>query len=151
MQLETRTDTATYAPPRLVDQQILHTGVPGERPGDCMRACFASIFDRHTLEVPHFAECGDDWWDVARGFVSRVSLGEYELMWFPYLPNPEVLASAWDLAPGLGVVLCGPSPRGDFNHAVVGDPATMAVVFDPHPSRAGLLSTDVVFGMVAAG
>jgi hypothetical protein len=140
-----------FALPRIVDQGILHSEEPGARPGDCLRACFASIFDRSLLEVPHFAEADDaddDWWELARGFVTRVTLGEYELKWFP--PRPQI-GGPGGISPDHAVVLTGPSPRGPFNHAVVGDPRTMEMLHDPHPSRAGILSLDVVYAVVKTG
>lgn len=143
----------TFELPRIVDQAILHT--PDGRPGDCLRACVATITDRALLEVPHFVELGDAWWDVLRGYVKRWSLGKYEIQWFPPRPQPRntddlTLGESWGYEPGYAVILAGPSPRGDFGHVVVGDPVTGRMIHDPHPSRAGILETDYVMAIVAA-
>lgn len=133
--------------PRLVDQAIMHSEEPGARPGDCLRACFASITDRALLEVPHFAEYGDDWWTTAAGYIRRWSGGTHELMWFP--PRPQSTAkSSWGFDPEYGIILCGPSPRGDFGHAVVGHPEFQTMLHDPHPSRDGILATEYVMALV---
>lgn len=139
--------------PRLVDQAIMHE-VGGARPGDCLRAALATITDSALLEVPHFVEFGDDCWLLElQGFVRRWSLGRHEIMWFPPYPQPEhentaTLATSWGTDPAYGTVLCGPSPRGPFGHAVVGDPTGRTMLHDPHPSRAGILSVDYVMALV---
>lgn len=143
-----QTETPTYAPPRLVDQAILHE-VGGPRPGDCLRAAMATIMDRSLLEVPHFVETpgeGAEWWAELVGFVRRVSLGTHTILCYDADEWPEGVNTL-----DYGVVLTGPSPRGDFHHAVVADPATLSIVHDPHPSRAGLLGKSQVYALVRKG
>lgn len=104
---------------REVTQTILHDQIPGV-PGNCLQAAVASLLDLDLDDVPHFIE-HDDWlqylvdWGRERGYlvVSR---------------RPDAVR--------MGIAY-GPSPRG-VQHAVVW--LDGAIAFDPHPSRAGLLS-----------
>lgn len=141
---------------RRVDQAILHTGNPEDRPGDCLRAAMATVFDRPLLEVPHFVETPgsiEDFWAEVRGFVHRVTFGTHFVECYDASEWLE-----WDMPAQLGgmeyaLILTGPSPRsvnGEFSHAVVADPRTLEVLHDPHPSRAGVTSRSQVYAMVKA-
>ena len=110
---------------REVTQWIL-AGDPSDVPGDCVRASVASLLDLDPVKVPHFT-CQDDvrvWHYALIGFaaehgyrIDRRAAGEDE-------PLPE-----------FGLVI-GQSPRG-VSHAVVA--VGGKVVWDPHPSRDGLV------------
>src|SRR5438067_13693724 len=81
------------------------------RPGDCWRTCIASVLDvPNILDVPHFVEL-DNWFGETYRFVwhhAGLSIRKWrDLGLVP--EGPEFL---------IGV---GPSPRGDFYHAVVVD------------------------------
>jgi len=109
---------------RPIDQEWL-TGNPDKVPGDCVRACVASILELDRDLVPHFVRdqnshwgsALDDWCD-ARG-IELVHFEGQRAFDFPMM---------WT----------GTSPRNSsMRHAVVGFGATL--MHDPHPSRAGLV------------
>jgi hypothetical protein len=109
-----------------VDQTILH----GEdQVGNCFQACVASIMELSIDEVPHFCDHPNwpsnfDYW-----------LDAYNLYWVEFMcPNggPDGRSEYWGHH-----IISGPSPRGDFLHAVVGVGDT--IIHDPHPSRDGVL------------
>jgi hypothetical protein len=135
-----------------VDQLILH-GDPSGRPGDCLRACVASLLEMNPLEVPHFMEEA-----IQNGRANQV------------VDDPDVVLDGWlrqrglkllsfsftggmddkDLYMGYGdelYIAWGISPRWDpaterrFCHAVVvkGDGYGFKLEHDPHPSRAGVV------------
>lgn len=110
--------------------------------GNCMTACFASLFDLPLEKVPDFITIekeGKDWiqvmldfiWDQGcefngRGFSEHISMPEYNHGIDGY------------------VIVGGPSPRGKViapsGHAVIykdGKP-----FFDPHPSNDFLLEVE---------
>lgn len=103
-------------------------------PGNCWQACVASLLELPLDTVPHFI-LADDWWEVTQAYVAAVKPG-WELlcfdgsMDFPLYQFP-------DKAP-THAIGSGPSPRGDFMHAVILDARTGELAHDPHPSRAGL-------------
>jgi hypothetical protein len=110
-------------------------------PGDCLRACVASLLGLPLADVPHFAQHGHGWWDAWR-------------RWMRHRFTLDVGCLAPDTVRGAGLVLArGPSPRGPFGHVVVaeildGGPA-LRTVHDPHPSRAGLAGlADEVYAVV---
>jgi hypothetical protein len=124
-------------------------------PGDCLRACVATVLgETDDLSLPHFAMASDYWralraWSVRhRGldwactFVDRDYAGAAVI---GQVRPGDVTLSPWAAywagqGPGLAIV-GGHSPRGAFLHAVVGN-VHGEVLWDPHPSRAGLV--DVV-------
>jgi len=114
-----------------LDQTIFGVVTPedGKRPGNCWQACVASLLDLPLDQVPHFIEVSPRTWERhTRRFVfehTGLDLGCF----LPEFPLTE---------PGQYVIGSGPSPRGDFLHAVILDGATGALAHDPHPSRAGL-------------
>ena len=109
--------------------------------GDCFRACIASILDLPIEEVPHtmaydehLVEDGGQWyshlnaWLKLRGkaYLSMNIDHEHPSTWFQ---NIEHRVAVYHVLSGLG-------PRG-HNHSVVACNGRM--VWDPHPSRAGLV------------
>ncbi|MBM9509976.1 hypothetical protein [Actinacidiphila acididurans] len=115
----------TTAPARQVTQTILHEQ-DGDVPGNCLQAAVASLLDLDLNVVPHFIT-HDDWlnrlivFGQEHGYLVRCE-------WQPETPTP------------LGIAI-GPSPRGVQHAVVVIDDET---AWDPHPSRAGLLSVSLV-------
>lgn len=107
-------------------------------PGDCFAACIAVLLDVDLEQIPHFVMHGDHWWDVTRRTVRELRPG-WDLTcampspWPPYLGDVEEWVECQHLA-----IATGPSPRGGFMHCVVIDTVTGEMVWDPHPSRAGL-------------
>lgn len=121
--------------------------------GECVRASYASILDLPIEEVPRmdpaaFREAGfKTQLDMERAWLDSVGFDLIGIQAGPYGPVPlgqgdgnvkrnlsrEVLGAvepAYHLLSGL-------SPRG-FGHRCVGFGGKLA--WDPHPSRAGLLS-----------
>lgn len=117
-----------------VDQEYLHAPEIGQH-GDCQRAVIASLLELPITEVPHFLQQakGDaaGFWEGLQSFCRSKG--------FAYLTVPARSGAAFFGADdGVYHEISGPSPRGNgVTHAVVGRDGQ--VVFDPHPSRAGLL------------
>jgi len=114
-------------------------------PGDCFRTAVASMLDLAIEDVPHFMVFAD-WWGAARRW-ARERGGDFAYL---PIPVPEYGEEAWAVMqdwtrdhPDAKVILSGPSPRGPFWHAVVGD-THLETHHDPHPSRAGLLEVGEV-------
>lgn len=113
------------------DQEFI--SIPGKQYGDCMRACVASLLNMNIALVPHFLRDADgksvEFWEGIYDFLD--SRG-YEMI-------PSIVAYRPKMTADLDGyhIVSGPSPRGNgLYHAVVGRHGD--VVFDPHPSRAGL-------------
>lgn len=108
----------------------VHQTTFGRPDGNCFAACLASVFEIPVAVVPNFC-AGDnpDWmsdcnaWLRPMGFylISVALPGDVEEGWFP---------EGYHL-------MSGRSPRGDFNHSVVGFKGRM--VHDPHPSGEGIV------------
>jgi len=94
--------------------------------GNCMAACVASILELPlpTMPNPH----GDD--------------GAWYHEWIAFLKphNLQILIfqAGGEVRPWGYSILCGKSPRGDWNHCVVCYNGEM--VHDPHPDRTGVES-----------
>ncbi len=116
------------------DQEFIHQPEIGQY-GDCQRAVIASLLDLPISEVPHFLQIskGDAslFWENLQSFCKQHG--------FVYLTVPCGYGHAFfGLEEDIYHEISGPSPRGnDITHAVVGKGGK--IVFDPHPSRAGLL------------
>jgi hypothetical protein len=114
-----------------VDQKYMRgdgTGIPG----DCVRACTASILNLLRRQVPHFVrKHGSSWqwhwedWLEARGIAV-------------VMPEDSNRPDCLYLAGGV-------SPRG-IHHMVV--MKGRELVHDPHPSRAGVKEVDRVWLLV---
>jgi hypothetical protein len=107
------------------------------RPGDCLRACVASLLEQSLHDVPHFVE-HDDWWGSLRSYIAMWSVGAIEILHadpqFPvYAPGswPE------------HVIATGPSRRGPWLHSVLVNAATGQLAHDPHPDGGGLAGPPV--------
>lgn len=122
-----------------VDQTIF-----GERAGNCNAACLASIFEVGIGDVPNFCADvprGQDWQAVQNEWLrTRFGCCALTLLMDGDGHIPYVNA----LADGTLCILSGKSPRGDFNHAVVGKYRLqnarhwIDMLHDPHPSRDGV-------------
>lgn len=113
-----------FHPPREITQTILYnpdaeaTGVYG----NCLQAALASALGLELDAVPHFGAF--TWWEAAVRLWLRGQCLDWR--WVPVgrgLPDGRC-------------VIVGHSPRQTGRHAVAGDEGR--VVWDPHPSRAGL-------------
>lgn len=131
--------------------------------GDCYAACIASIFELPIESLPHLPE-GDEGDAIIRAQYPDAKEGEYLTikdlrnsfwsdMWAKWrtvnnlisVRIPYTAITKWDRnAFACWHILSGISPRdkeeGQMLHSVVGKQAR--IWFDPHPSRAGLLSID---------
>jgi hypothetical protein len=111
-------------------------------PGDCLRACIATVTGLPYELVPHFAQ-HVSWWDYMRRWARRRGAD-----WACVLPVDGSIRHAFedpDRRAGKGWYIgSGPSPRGPFRHVVVVD-ADLQLVHDPHPSGAGVTVVDEVF------
>jgi len=99
--------------------------------GNCQSAVLASILDLPLDQVIDTAgdECrGAGFWPAIRRW-----LADRGLKMVSVDPGDERLHGAYSSG-------CGPSPRGNFWHAVVCKSGVM--VFDPHPSDDGCLSIE---------
>lgn len=124
-------------------QTIFGFGDNPDEIGDCWRCCIAAILRRPAAEVPHFVEQhyhNHGWspdiiagkWLAAQGY--RLLQTYPEGTWFGEIRCSE---SDWSELPA---IVGGPTVRSKNQfqtHAVVklGD-----VMYDPHPSEAGLLA-----------
>jgi len=119
---------------RPVDQLVPHDPENG-RWGDCMRACVASLLELPAEDVPHFMDGGPSQSEFVRrlhGFLVPRGLWvmTHDHFWLAHLLEQSHVPEVYH-------IISGPSPRfPDCFHAVIG--RNGEVVFDPHPSRAGL-------------
>lgn len=111
-----------------VDQEFLHDPANGQH-GDCLRACVASLIEVPAAEVPHVAQLFPNdaraAWNHLYDFL--------EARGYCYVPGRKTIIE------GQYHIISGPSPRNKGTHAVIG--LDGKIVFDPHPSRAGLAGT----------
>lgn len=103
-------------------------------PGDCFRTALACLLGRPRDAVPHFA-LYLGWWEEIRRWM-RAHDGRD--LYYVDATEPD----HWAAIPGevdddALVLVGGPSPRGPFGHVCVGR-RDGTVLWDPHPSRAGL-------------
>lgn len=124
-----------------LDQTIYGNGEDGGLLGNCWQACVASMLDVPLDQVPHFVQdSGENWYNDTRKFVVEHSGMDFGCF-VPGFPHHT--------EPGNYVIGSGPSPRGDFLHAVILDGITGELVHDPHFSRDGLAGPVVdVIGFV---
>lgn len=105
--------------------------------GECVRAAYAALLDLPIAQVPRFDPAslaiGEEQRDKERKWLATLGLRLIEVSMSKDLaPIPgEVL----ELVPPVLTLLSGISPRG-FGHRCVGTGGE--VLWDPHPSRAGL-------------
>lgn len=103
--------------------------------GNCFQACVAMVTGKVLDEVPHFYRDGGsqfreirEWFKNHGLFLIEFTLLEGRLC--------DVLAEQFS---GAACIVTGPSPRGDWAHAVVGrvtESGEIVLSLDPHPSDA---------------
>lgn len=112
-------------------------------PGDCWRTAIACLLDMDRDDVPHFAHLYPDpepnWW------VETVRWVEAQKPGMTLVGAEPVYGVV-----GRPVIASGPSPRGPWLHSVIADGTTGELLWDPHPSHAGLAgdAVDLVWLMV---
>lgn len=125
-----------------VDMLHFHTEGQAAIPGDCLRACVASLFDMPAEEVPHFVADprGEHMWFRA---VNEWA-AERGVQYVVYDGFPSFVPKGGFLAIG-----SGKSPRGNFGHACIYriDYGPPELIHDPHPSRAGVVGKPDRFGL----
>lgn len=118
-----------------VSQTILHTD--DGPPGDCFRACVASLLELAAEDVPHFVLNPRTWmrdcnaWLAQRGLVMVAT-------------EDRIRDVFWRGCGRVYAIAAGKSPRGPWHHSVIArlggtdeDPV-WEIVHDPHPSGAGI-------------
>ncbi len=92
----------------------------GGKEGNCMQAAIASILEVPMTEVPHFMLYDtDDWWEKYEDWTKQFGLQPIGID-----PNGVWKPKGWHL-------IIGGSPRGEFDHVVVGFAGV--AVHDPYP------------------
>lgn len=107
------------------------------RPGDCWKACIATLLQIPDYDsVPHFVASGESWWQETYEYVYHQT-NKSLMKWRDekYIPTDQEMF--------VGV---GPSPRGDFYHAVLVD-RHGKLIHDPHPSRMGVVDVEEFYGL----
>ncbi len=112
--------------------QTILTGDPEGRQGNCLQAAVASLFDLELDDVPHFVAEPES----ARWLDRMCTWAVSRRMFVRYRPTPEGVAR------GIAV---GPTERGTHHANVVRDGR---LVWDPHPSRAGLTGVKAVYEFI---
>lgn len=124
----------------LVDQDKF-----GALVGNCFPACVASILGIPLETIPNFCALANfeslpdsEWFEAFIWWCNTLGWSYIKLD-----------CSYTYLAEGQVVILTGKSPRGEFNHCVVGvfDGESFVVAHDPHSSRQGLDGDPTQYGM----
>lgn len=116
-----------------ITQTILHNPEQGEY-GNCLSAVLASLLRLDINTVPVFIN-PNTWYRDLNCYLSAFNLAYIEL------ENLDVILADWGIS-NCYYCLCGKTEKhADTEHASVGINGEM--VFDPHPSRAGLKSISV--------
>lgn len=121
--------------------------------GNCFQVCIATVTGIPLAEVPHFYSIfGEDETDKANRNIANWLGGHgFHMAYYPYEVVKEGLQAGWFYAGSekekVVVIVTGQSPRGDWKHAVVGvldatAPHGWILLHDPHPSGAGIATTD---------
>lgn len=104
--------------------------------GNCMQACIASVLELPLDDVPNFMalhRAGKSWTHTLRDWLAERGLAYVEVQFNGF--------GTFSMMPQTYHLIGGGSPRGqEEGHCIVGFAGTM--VFDPHPSRAGLATWD---------
>lgn len=98
----------------------------GDKEGNCWAACLASIFECKIEDIPEMNE--NNWIRKTNDF-----LANRELYYVEIESKDNEYLTTWLIGYHC---LIGKSPRGNFQHAVVG--FCGEVVHDPHPDNTGL-------------
>ncbi len=121
---------------RRVEQTIF-----GDGKGNCFAACIASILDLSIEEVPNFVDLGPikSWFLAVNDW-----LVETRRHFYLHL---ETKAAGNGIGWGYHV-MNGMGPRGVM-HSVVGF-GDVGMVWDPHPSHAGLMGDPDSYGLIVS-
>lgn len=102
--------------------------------GNCYPACIASVLELQLEEVPHFHQLHAKPEDALVEILKFLLPRGYSSLCFDWAPWVHAYFA------GALVLVSGKSPRGDFQHVVVGEVTSdgWKLVHDPHPSREGI-------------
>jgi len=118
----------------------------GEKEGNCMNACIASMLDLSIKDTPDFG-WGDDWWTKMRLWLREYGYSPLEFRW-----PVEQAESDVHIFPNDGQICwaVGKSPRGNFKHAILvkWEDGDWRVYHDPHPDKSGLEGPIELIGML---
>ena len=97
-------------------------------PGDCLRACLASVLELPLASVPHVVRDGEAWFSSLQTFLALYGL---RCLCLP-MGLPIYNEAVWDMI-GPAIVICGVFVDGDISrpHAVVAQSGK--VLHDPIP------------------
>jgi hypothetical protein len=123
--------------------------------GDCETCAIASILELPYEAVPLFVkddvEKGINWFQALFKFLGERGCQPSGII-VGTVPDPQAaLLKKWSetvlahLPLPRYIEASGPSPRGEWGHAVVWDTVEGRIVHDPHPSRAGLRGGPTAF------
>lgn len=124
----------------------LHTDIDGTPIGDCWRTCVAMLLDvDDPTKVPHFMELAKELPDVEHpdGLGLEGAWAKASRDWLADVGYGLDFYPGWGPLDGYKgfAIGTGPSPRGDWLHAIVvyvdgtlGDTSYIAYAADPHPS-----------------
>jgi hypothetical protein len=112
---------------------------PDHEKGDCFAACVATILEVDLASLPNFcARPPNVWFEEMQAYLEK----RFGLMLIGATPETAMYLPDEHL-----FIASGPGPRG-HRHSVVFN--SLGLVWDPHPSDAGLLEvTDREFFVVA--
>lgn len=117
--------------------------------GECVRATYATILGMDIEDVPRFDPAvlrpGEEQSQRERRWLASIGLDLFEISTNPEGELPEEVLGMLPQAPNL---MSGISPRG-FGHRVMGYGGQVA--WDPHPSRAGLVTIYSVGYLIPMG
>ena len=101
--------------------------------GNCFEACLASILEKEVHEIPDIEKMGDNWIEIIKAYVAGF---DWKMIVDSY--SPFELNGCED-----PYIVSGPSPRGDFHHAVIHQKGEL--IFDPYPGGEGLADGELTF------
>lgn len=119
-----------------ITQTILYNSENPEIKGNCFQACIASILEKKLEEVPHFVQLYENPIDFERELQKwLMNIGFYIVNYDTYvrLESTELFEN------DIYYMVSGRSSRG-IRHCCIG--LNTEIIFDPHPSRDGLVSID---------
>lgn len=105
---------------------------PPQERGNCDLACLSTITGIPLEQIPRYNEAmGDYGWHIQRNDFLRAHgfyIVTFSVEALRYLPDSYCIA-------------VGPSPRGDWDHSVVGriQQNKLSLIHDPHPAQAFFL------------
>lgn len=109
---------------------------PLDEIGNCFPACLASLLEVDLAQVPHVYQLHADNNDAHVATCRFLSSHGFAFFCFDWGPWVHVA-----IPPGALVMISGKSPRGDFQHVVLGELTgdDWRLVHDPHPSGDGIV------------